>query len=228
MRLEAPKKSEKPVSMYKFLNIKLSKKLDEIAHDEHKHKIVQGVRQSGKTKLLESIAIAEVHKPQKTIAIISANAKSAAEIMAPIREKCCSKGYLKPIVNNNHMLQLSNKSRILSFGVSENILRGTRVDVLLVDEMAFHNEKTLKTFWHANYPILHDGEIIVVSTRASRSKKKNFFWRLWVDAGEGMNTFKQFAISAKDVPYFTKEKLRQTRKALGRRNYEKEYTLRQK
>jgi hypothetical protein len=141
-------------------------------------------------------------------------------------------GYARPAITtkNHDQIVFDNGSRIITSIANENSTCGIQIDLLLMDEAAFYNEKEVKAFWYA---IATNGrmirEIVMVSTRKNRSKKTNFFWRMWLGAQSGTNGFKPFKINNKDCSTKRNSKwVKEMKSILGRATYDREYTIRSK
>jgi len=203
-----------------------------IIWDTAPHKIIQGVRQSGKTRIIEGMALLHaILFPYKTILITSHSKRMSNSINEDIRQLYYSlpkesKPGLK--LCSHERIVLDNGSQILTSIATENSGRGYGIDLLLMDEAAFYNENSIKDFWYSLANGRMVKEIFIASTRKNRSKK-NFFWRMWLGAGEGTNGFKQFKISNNDCPTVRDAKwVKEMKKMLGRATYDREHTIRSK
>ena len=203
-----------------------------IIWDNAPYKIIQGVRQCGKTRIIVGLALLHaVMFPGKTI-LITANKK---QMSYRINEDIRQLYYKLPEDNkpgleacNHDQIVFANGSRIITSIATEYSGRGLNIDLLLMDEAAFHNEQEVKAFWYSLANGRMVKEIVIASTRKNRSKT-NFFWRMWLGAGKGTNGFKQFKISNKDCSTIRDKKwVKEMRKMLGRTKYDYEFTIRSK
>ena len=203
-----------------------------IIWDKAQFKIVQGVRQSGKSRIIHALAMLQaVMLPGKTIFITAYKHDAAKCINRDLKDLYIMLPNSKPAVTmwNNGQIEFDNGSRIFTGIANCCSARGLHIDVLLMDEAAFYNEKDVKEFWYSLANGRMVKEIVIVSTRNSRSKKKNFFWRTWLGAVEGTNGFKPFKISNKDCVNERGLKwVKEMKKILGRKAYDREYTIRTK
>ena len=132
-------------------------------------------------------------------------------------------------VNNSRNIQFANGSTIFfrSFN-SPDALRGMGIDLLILDEAAYaSDERSMKDLWKSNWPVLNprNSKVIIASTRNSRSKKE-FFWKMWLDAVEDKSNFVPFTLGAKDCPHIKNRG--NFKKHMSRAQYDREHTLRRK
>lgn len=210
----------------------LTEKQREFVKDESKYKILQGVRQSGKSHIIKVIAfLTAMYESDKTIAIISYKMDAARRILQDIKQLYTELVLAhKPKIESStrDSLDFDNGSRILVSACNCCSLRGFTVHHLLLDEIAFADEKQMSMLWESTFPVmLWGGKISILSTRSSRSKK-NFFWRTWLDAVNGTSEFKPFTLTAKDAG-FNKLKMKNIRNCFhSKAEYEKQFTIRNK
>lgn len=215
---------------YEYLNTPQ----DNIVWDNARFKIVQGVRQSGKSRIIKALAVLHaIMVPYKTILVTSFNRSSSNHINDEIRQLYDSLSDPKPKMEvcNQRQIVFENGSTIYTDVANCHSSRGMNVDILLMDEAAFYNENDIKQFWDNNLYIMKMGkrEIVIVSSRKNRSKKTNFFWRTWLEAENGSNGFKQFKLSNKHCTTKRNSKwVKEMKSILGRTTYDKEYTIRSK
>jgi hypothetical protein len=216
--------------LYTNNNFELTHKQREIVNDPSRFKIIQGIRQSGKSSILLDIALKEAcENYNKTIFITSPNLTRSyrlRESLKPIysftsipKMRIC--GWYKTSI------EFENGSKIIFSQPHVANSCGVTIDVLLMDDMAFCNVIQLQKFWDSNFLYFQNtGKIILASTRWSRSKK-NLFWKTWLGAIEGTNSFKPFTINSRDTR-IDKNELKEQKNILGRNNYDREYTIRTK
>lgn len=225
------------LAFYKLLNPVLTEKVKEILLDTSPHKIVQGVRQSGKSLIIKnkSLFLALV-SPYSTICIACINHQYNEYFRGAILDLYNNlpsfiKNSIKIRVNCRDRLEFTNGSRITFHSISSpDSFRGMSVNHLFVDEFAFAKNNDAKEFVdNVLYRIICGGTLTVCSTRASRSKKKNAFWRMWLEAIDGKSKLKPFTVSSKDCKAFRSRKdLKILKNNLGRKIYEYEHTLRKR
>jgi phage terminase large subunit len=210
----------------------LNNKQTSIICDPAKYKIIQGVRQSGKTMMIEIAAlIAAISGSYKTIAILSSKHQMSESIRQDIYRLFMqiSKNPKGITVNNSRNIHFANGSTIFfgSFN-SPDALRGMGIDLLILDEAAYaSDERSMKDLWKSNWPVLNlrNSKVIIASTRNSRSKKE-FFWKMWLDAVEDKSNFVPFTLGAKDCPHIKNRG--NLKKYMSRAQYDREHTLRRK
>lgn len=191
------------------------------------HKIIQGVRQSGKSYLLKKIALINAFLTfDKTIYVASNKHTSSKAFCDDLEEMYMNiPSQMKPSVTSwtRDGVHFDNGSRILT-GLSKCCYTcDLNIDLLLMDEAAFYNESDVSEFWYSNYPCLSNKEIIIASTRSSRSKR-NFFWRTWLEAGV-KNDFQKFTITNKDIPKRDSKWVKEMKAIIGENQYYKEYII---
>lgn len=198
-----------------------------IISDGAPRKIIQGVRQSGKSYLLKSIALLNAfYNYDKTIYVTNINHMCSKSFLDDLKETYMSiPSHLKPGITrwDSRCVDFDNKSRIMVGIANRDSTCGLDIDLLLMDEVAFCNENNVCEFWDNNYPCLNNKEIIIASTRSSRSKR-NFFWRTWLGAGI-KNDFQKFKITNKDIPKRDSKWLREMKALMGKNRYYKEFII---
>jgi excinuclease UvrABC ATPase subunit len=212
-----------------------------IIRDSSSTKIVQAVRQSGKTGFLVDYALAKSQlNYNHNIFLVSCNVNMSNYINNELRDTYIKipYGYRSDVkVCRKDQLGFDNGSAIYTVAATNpHLFRGFNVGTLLVDEMAFCTDNRIMRELLEN--VMHrldfskNSEIIIISTRKSRSKKNNLFWKMWLDANESKpffkTHFKPFAIRTKDVPHLTKEKMKNIKSIIDRAAYDREFTIRMK
>lgn len=221
------------------------KAFENIIKDPSNFKIVQAVRQSGKTNLIIDLAFAKSQVNSfKTIAICTLNNNMRRLIIDMIREKYealplhLKHGIdtLRYTTGPNFVFSNGSSIHVISLENNCCAFRGYALNDIFIDEMAFiQNQKTLDGTMQTIIPCMYgqgNASITIVSTRASRSIKRNVFWRIWTRSIENKSTygivFKPFTIRSKDVKHLNRSKLSEMKMNMGRTRYEKEFTIRMK
>lgn len=214
--------------------LQLNRKQRDIVCNSSRFKIVQAVRQSGKTsKVCYATIINEIiSNPHKTVLFMATDLKNIDRVKSELRKQIITLFKSEDIISvcNRNQICLRNYSRVI-FGTfnSPDCARGLGINMLVMDEMAYaQSQAHLKDFWSSTYPVLvtSNSKILIISTRKSRSKKKDLFWKLWVDAVEEKSKFVPFTIGAKDCPHANARSA--WKKHMSRAAYDREHTLRRK
>lgn len=226
-----------------YLNNAIRKQYDvynDIIEFQAPYKILQAVRQSGKTSFLVEYAIAKAQlQENQTIVIATFNHNMVRLIGEHLKEtyfKIPAGCKLSVTTLRHDNIGFSNGTEIIVKSIaSPDAFRGYAINTLLIDELAFcQSQNMARDVLSYTIPVMRASasEIIIASTRNSRSKKKNVFWNIWHNAINDEKTygveFTPFVIRTKDVPHFTREKLRHMKNSMGRTKYEKELTIRMK
>lgn len=210
----------------------LSPAFEKIITDDKKYVIVQGVRQSGKTRYICFKALIEsLIESYKTIFIGVVNEQmvryyknALLELFSKLSPEL--KTIIRSITNNE--ITFNNGSKIYIQRVTDNInqTQGMKIDVLLLDEFAFVDNRTADEFMFNFRPAMAqcNSSIHIVSTRYSRSKK-NYFWFLWLGSIKGTNKFTNYKIPTKKAPWINTKQLKFH---MTRSQYDREFTIRTK
>ncbi len=201
---------------------------DKILEDKHNFKIIQAVRQSGKTShlTLSALSYSQFYE-NKTIFIGVVNHAMCKyikdEIMNAYQKLKIYEKHGIQICNTNHIL-FENGSEIRIHCVTQDCVRGYGIDYVLLDEFAFVDNNVAKSFIESVYPCLYgkrDAKFEIYSTRKNRSKK-NMFWKLWLSPEK--HGFKCFSIPSKQCPHL-KPKLKQMKTIMTKQRYEREFII---
>lgn len=215
----------------KLLNSYLSPKAVSIMTDIGDNKIIQAVRQSGKTKYIcANAALYSILKPNYTIYIGTIKNSMCSGIRDEIMRllDCFELDKSFIIKNTINHIQLANGSQIIIRSVTPESVRGMAINVLLLDEFAYVNDNCAKDFINTLIPVLRNTntKIHIISTRKNRSHR-NMFWHLWVSAVEG-SEFKPYTISNRDCHWRNNKQARLWKDTIGRAKYDTEFTIRTK
>ena len=100
---------------------------------------------------------------------------------------------------NKGSIELENGSRIMAAATSSSAIRGGSFNILFLDEFAFVPIELAEEFFNSVYPTISSGQstkVIIVST----PQGMNHFYKLWVDAEEGRNTYNPISVHWSEVP----------------------------
>jgi hypothetical protein len=204
----------------------LNNKQKEILNSKSKFKIIQGIRQSGKSSILKLAAIQEVFKPNKIVYLLTNTHIESYKLYKDILHVICGNLKLGIFIKfiTAKSIEFVNGSKIIFGSIYNehdiNKIRGIDISLLLIDDAAynkFYNKPEV-------YNKFYSKSVIIASTRNSRSKKE-FFWALWLQAVLGDSGITPFTLSKKDCPHIKSSINKST---LSKKAYEREYTIRMK
>lgn len=222
--LISPQHLEEIANVYKPVYEHLSDKQKEILWDNSAYKIIQGVRRSGKTRILVSLALlhAICAGPKNIIFVVHSNI-TINFIQREIHDLWCKLKTNISMSRNSNTMLFSNGSSIEVCCYQTEKNHFYSCDLLLMDEAALYGNFTgnLVKLWNR---LRGTPEIIISSTRVSRSKK-NFFWNWWLNAVNQKSYFRPFTISNKDNHY---NNISNIKKMMRRSEYDKQFTIRWK
>jgi hypothetical protein len=147
-------------------------------------------RQQGKTTTVAAYLLYEaIFKKNVRIAVLANKGDTAREILDRIKKMFEElPWFLKPGVYewNKGSIELSNGSKIISAATSSSSIRGQSMNIIYLDELAFIQNDV--EFFASTYPVITSGKttkVIITST----PNGMNLFYKLWVDAEAGRNSF---------------------------------------
>lgn len=100
---------------------------------------------------------------------------------------------------NKGNIELENGAKVMAAATSSSAIRGGSYNILFLDEFAFVPNEMAEEFFNSVYPTISSGtttKVIIVSTPAGM----NHFYKLWVDAEEGRNTYNPISVHWSEVP----------------------------
>ncbi len=103
------------------------------------------------------------------------------------------------MVWNKGSIELENGAKVLAAATSSSAIRGGSYNILFLDEFAFVPNEIAEEFFNSVYPTISSGQstkVIIVST----PQGMNHFYKLWVDAEEGRNTYNPISVHWSEVP----------------------------
>ena len=100
---------------------------------------------------------------------------------------------------NKGNIELENGAKVMAAATSSSAIRGGSYNILFLDEFAFVPNELAEEFFNSVYPTISSGQstkVIIVST----PQGMNHFYKLWVDAAEGRNTYVPIEVHWSEVP----------------------------
>jgi len=100
---------------------------------------------------------------------------------------------------NKGSLELENGSKILASSTSASAVRGGSYNIIFLDEFAYVPANVAEQFFSSVYPTISSGQtskVIIVSTPHGM----NMFYKMWVDAEEGRNSYVPIEVHWSEIP----------------------------
>lgn len=200
------------------MEIKLSRWQTVVLDDPHRFKVINVGRRAGKT-LLAIIKILQFseNNPKQTIWYVAPTYKQAKQIAFEMIKEIAPKGFFLKINETELSFVTRSGVRIFLKGADNpDSLRGVKIDLLILDEVAFWDKWELA--WKVLSPTL-------VDTRAdcwfiSTPNGFNHFKHL---ADKQNDDYKYFHFTSYDNPYISKEELDQQRQQMDSDSFAQEY-----
>jgi hypothetical protein len=160
-------------------------------------------RQSGKSTVMVSYLLHyALFNPSVNIAILANKAATARDLLSRLQlayehlPKWLQQGVMSW---NKGSLELENGSKILASSTSASAVRGGSYNIIFLDEFAYVPANVAEQFFSSVYPTISSGKttkVMIVSTPHGM----NMFYKLWVDAEEGRNTYIPIEVHWSEVP----------------------------
>jgi hypothetical protein len=160
-------------------------------------------RQSGKSTVMVSYLLHyALFNPSVNIAILANKAATARDLLSRLQlayehlPKWLQQGVMSW---NKGSLELENGSKILASSTSASAVRGGSYNIIFLDEFAYVPSNVAEQFFSSVYPTISSGKttkVMIVSTPHGM----NMFYKLWVDAEEGRNTYIPIEVHWSEVP----------------------------
>ena len=160
-------------------------------------------RQSGKsTTIIAYLLHYVLFNPSVNVAILANKAATARDLLGRLQlayehlPKWLQQGVMSW---NKGSLELENGSKILASSTSASAVRGGSYNIIFLDEFAYVPANVAEQFFSSVYPTISSGKttkVIIVSTPHGM----NMFYKLWVDAEEGRNTYVPIEVHWSEVP----------------------------
>jgi hypothetical protein len=119
-------------------------------------------------------------------------------------------------------LELENGSKILASSTSASAVRGGSYNIIFLDEFAYVPQNVAEQFFSSVYPTISSGKttkVMIVSTPHGM----NMFYKLWVDAEEGRNTYIPIEVHWSEVPGRDEEWKKETIKNTSQSQFNTEF-----
>jgi len=100
---------------------------------------------------------------------------------------------------NKGSIELENGSKILASATSSSAVRGGSFNMIFMDEFAYVPQGVAEEFFSSVYPTISSGKttkVLIVST----PKGLNMYYRMWMDAVEGKNSYVPIEVQWNEVP----------------------------
>jgi hypothetical protein len=160
-------------------------------------------RQSGKSTVMVSYLLHyALFNPSVNIAILANKAATARDLLSRLQlayehlPKWLQQGVMSW---NKGSLELENGSKILASSTSASAVRGGSYNIIFLDEFAYVPANVAEQFFSSVYPTISSGKttkVMIVSTPHGM----NMFYKLWVDAEEGRNSYIPIEVHWSEVP----------------------------
>ena len=187
-------------------------------------------RQSGKSTTLVSYILHYIlFNPNMNVAILANKASTARDILGRLQlayenlPKWLQQGVMSW---NKGSLDLENGSRVVASSTSSSAVRGGSYNMIFLDEFAFVPHNVAEDFFSSVYPTISSGKstkVIIVST----PNGMNLFYKLWVDAENGRNSYNIIDVHWSEVPgrdeKWKEETIANTSKEQFQREFECEF-----
>lgn len=186
-----------PFEMYEFQ--------ENIVNTIHKNRrtIVSVPRQSGKTTSTAAYAVwCSLFNESYSILIAANKARTASEIMRRIKTmyqylpKWLQQGVVKW---NETSVEFENGSMIMAVPTSSDAARGFSFNMIVLDEFAFLPNNVADEFFTSVIPTISSGKTTKIAI-LSTPKGLNHFYKLWMDAQNGITDFIPIEIKWNDIP----------------------------
>jgi len=188
-------------------------------------------RQSGKSTTIVSYLLHYIlFNENVAVAILANKGNTARELLSRMQmsfehlPRWLQQGVT---VWNKGNVELENGSKILAAATSSSAVRGSSFNIIFLDEFAHVDPPSLADeFFNSVYPTISSGnttKVFIVSTPYGMNK----FYKMWIDAEEGRNTYVPFSVNWSDVPgrddAWKAETIRNTSERQWRQEFECEF-----
>lgn len=169
---------------------------------QNRFSIVLAPRQSGKS---QSVVIYllwyAIFQPDKSVAVLANKGATAREMLARITLALENLPFfLQPGCRalNKGSILFDNNSKIFAAATSGGSIRGQSISLLYLDEFA--HVQNAEEFYTSTYPVVTSGKTTQVIITSTPKGIGNMFHQIWERAVQGVNEYKPFAVSWRDVP----------------------------
>ena len=160
-------------------------------------------RQSGKSTIMVSYLLHyALFNDSVNIAILANKASTARDLLGRLQlayENLPTWLQQGVMSWNKGSLELENGSKILASSTSASAVRGGSYNIIFLDEFAYVPSNVAEQFFSSVYPTISSGKttkVMIVSTPHGM----NMFYKLWVDAEEGRNSYIPIEVHWSEVP----------------------------
>ncbi len=160
-------------------------------------------RQSGKSTIIIAYILHYVlFNSTVNVAILANKAATARDLLGRLQlayehlPKWLQQGVM---TWNKGSLELENGSKILASSTSASAVRGGFYNIIFLDEFAYVPANVAEQFFSSVYPTISSGQtskVIIVSTPHGM----NMFYKMWVDAEEGRNSYVPIEVHWSEIP----------------------------
>ena len=183
-------------------------------------------RQSGKSTTIISYLLHYVlFNDSVNVAILANKAATARDLLGRLQlayehlPKWLQQGVMSW---NKGALELENGSKILASSTSASAVRGGSYNIIFLDEFAYVPSNVAEQFFSSVYPTISSGKttkVMIVSTPHGM----NMFYKLWVDAEEGRNTYVPIEVHWSEIPGRDEEWKKETIKNTSLQQFQTEF-----
>jgi len=160
-------------------------------------------RQSGKsTTIIAYLLHYTLFNPSVNVAVLANKLATARELLGRLKlayehlPRWMQQGIIEW---NKGSIELENGSKILASATSSSAVRGGSFNMIFMDEFAYIPQGVAEEFFSSVYPTISSGKttkVLIVST----PKGLNMFYRMWMDAIEGKNSYVPIEVQWNEVP----------------------------
>ena len=177
-------------------------KLVNLIHD-NRFVIAKFPRQTGKsTTVIGYILWYVLFQQNMSVAVLANKLSTARELLSRLQ---LAYEYLPRWLQqgikawNKTNIELENGSKIIAAATSGPAIRGGSYNLIFLDEFAHVPKEIAEEFFSSVYPTISSGtttKVLIVST----PKGMNMYYKLWVEAKEGRNSYKAIEVHWNAVP----------------------------
>jgi len=160
-------------------------------------------RQSGKSTTITAYILHYILFNQSVNVAILANKQSTSrELLSRLKlaYEYLPKWLQQGVVEwNKGSIELENGSRVLASATSSSAVRGGSFNMIFLDEFAYVPQNVAEEFFSSVYPTISSGKetkVLIVSTPHGM----NMYYKLWMDAENGRNSYVPVDVHWSDVP----------------------------
>jgi hypothetical protein len=190
--------------------------------NDNRRVIVKAGRQVGKTTMVVGYILWYIlFNQDKFVAILANKAPTAREILNRIKIAYEALPlWLQQGVRtwNKGDIELENNCRVMATSTASSAIRGYSISLLYLDEFAFVPSNIADEFFTSVYPTISSGtqsKILISST----PNGMNHYYKMWTEAVEGLNGFKQIEANWRQVPGRDQKWADEQRRVLGEEKF---------